>query len=183
LAPTKGLAYFYFREDDDTRRLPYHALSSLLKQLAMFSDYIQSTIRSKYDENRESGHLGDEELQELLCTTVQGYDEVTLVIDALDECEEREQLLLMKTFEHLIRACPQINIFVSSRPNVAIKSLMRGYPSIVLDVTKNADDIHTFIQKELERCQMDRTDTDYPLLSSRLRGRVVDTLLKNHGGM
>lgn len=149
----------------------------------MYSDQIQSTIRSKYDENRESGHLKDDEVKELLCTTVQGYDEVTLVIDALDECEERQQLPLMKIFEYVIGACPQIRIFVSSRPNVTIKSLMRDYPSIVLDKTKNADDIHTFIEKELERCQKDRVNTDYPLLSSSLRGCIVNTLLKKHGGM
>ncbi|PVI04023.1 hypothetical protein DM02DRAFT_652039 [Periconia macrospinosa] len=178
-----ALAYFYFRKDDPQREHPLNALGSFLKQLIVRSGQIHTTVVQEYDNRRESGHLTFEEVLKVLCTVIQSYNEVYLIVDAFDECEETEQVDLRDVLARIVTACPQCRIFISGRPYESIKALLKDSAAVILDRFKNKSDIYMFIRDELVKCQKQRQSIGLPLISLETESLIVMKLTRGSGGM
>ncbi|CAI6301072.1 unnamed protein product [Periconia digitata] len=178
-----SVAYFYFKKDDPQRGNPLNAFSSLLKQLAVSSGQIHKIVAEEYAKRRETGHLTLPEVHEFLCTAVQSYDNTYLIIDAFDECEEKEQYRLIQGLKDIVTACPQCKVFISSRPYEKIKSLLEGCAHLDINSSNNKDDIYMFITDELAKCQVKREKEGLPLISPETGLHIIDMLMTLSDGM
>ncbi|TVY80393.1 hypothetical protein LSUE1_G004399 [Lachnellula suecica] len=96
-SPVIALAYFYFRFDDIGTQSVNEMLSSLIKQISAHRPDTPSSVQS-LQKLRSMGQRPDRKtLEDALVATVHGFDDVYVVLDALDECpsrsDEREKLL------------------------------------------------------------------------------------------
>ncbi|KAI2603684.1 ankyrin repeat-containing domain protein [Hypoxylon sp. NC1633] len=121
--------YFYFDFKDNEKQHLHNAIRSLVSQL-----YYQRKDVRKYLDSLHSS-CGDGSRQpslESLCTTFQNMveqsDEVWIILDALDECTTRKELLSwIRTLRNL-----QMNIhfLVTSRPEQDITATIESFPCI-----------------------------------------------------
>lgn len=92
--------------------------------------------------------IGD--CKKLLLVFINTYPRTTLVLDALDECENHKRIELVEVFEYLVgEALNPLKIFVSGRPDGDITERLKNRSNIRINLTYNDDDILTFIKCEI----------------------------------
>lgn len=131
---------------------------SLLRQLAEKSEILPREIEAFYDESQKTGRYPDQ--NQLVATVIvlsQRVSKTVIVIDAIDEQEDRKDLIsLVKELE---ASC---KIFVTSRPLEDINLSMKNYLS--LEVMAADSDIKRY--------------TDLRLLANEDLGDSISTQLK-----
>ena len=74
---------------------------------------------------------------------------VTIVIDALDECDPENRTDLLYMLETILRDSPSlVKIFVSSRDDQDIVCHLENYPNLDISSNKNMVDIESFVRAE-----------------------------------
>ena len=129
--PEATIAYFYcVRSTKGVADCdPNRVLRSLLRQLVWTSD--NSIDENTADAMRGRKGLPSTDCINLLVQQIKTTDRTTIIIDALDECEDFELLL-----EHLVdlseRCKPQLRLFLSSRDHIEVQrpSLFPGCRSL-----------------------------------------------------
>lgn len=95
VAPIWAVAYFYFDFSDALKQDHNKMIRSLIKQLSEQLHYTSDALESLFTACT-SGTGQPPTLEALLSTLsqiIQDFDQVYLVLDALDECKEREDLM------------------------------------------------------------------------------------------
>ncbi len=181
----EGFAYFYFNRSDDARSTASAALCSLVRQLSVTADGkgMQQVLVEMYRSKRQLGfaakQLHEDDAQHLLRQFVNGYPHTTLVLDALDECDEQTRMLIVDTLDHVVsHAAKPIKVFISSRLDADIAERLESGPNVAVTATDNADDIAKFVDAKLTR----RPQWSQKL-SSAVRSEIVQTLCAKSGGM
>lgn len=145
------IAYFYFdfsrREFQDARTMA----GSLVAQLCSQFQYPQE-LALAFNESQRPGHKQPPSW-ELLKRTIlyfAGDRKVTLLVDALDECEDREQALAF--LSRLQGDKFQISVIVTSRDEADIERAFHLFPRLRLE-NRRSDvdkDIKSYIDRRLE---------------------------------
>ena len=92
--PKNALAYFYFDFNDNKKSTLSHLLRSFVAQLATQSRDAMPMVQKGFTEHSNGRLQADlNVLARLLLEVIGLYQDVFLVIDALDECQERDDLL------------------------------------------------------------------------------------------
>ena len=137
--PEEPIAYFYFDFNDSTKQYTDKMLRSLTNQL--FSDCqpipepVVSLFKSCQDGDRQPR---TQDLLRLLSTLICSSDRTFIVLDALDECEDREELI--DSIMEIVAWVPgRLNLIMTSRE---IKDL-----ATLID-SKLGQQSRTFIQNE-----------------------------------
>jgi hypothetical protein len=107
------------------------------------------------------------------------YRRTTIVLDALDECDEESRLNLIKIFDRLTNDISNLKIFISSRRDDDIKRRLELKTNLGVDVTNNQEDIRKFVLAKLEEGQLDRRKP----FTDELRTNIVDILFEQSNGM
>ena len=178
-----GIAYFYCvrQGQDQSGTDPIVILRSIVRQLASSLDAssILPPIRTVYDKLRYerpvSGCLSLEECSELLRELTSYYSNTTIILDALDECEKPYELLrALKRVAH--SRTDQIKLFVSSRLNVHVDSVMILHRKINIQSQGASKDMDIFLHTEVKQRDRRLLKGRYPELEDRLikvlRGRA-----------
>lgn len=126
LRSTKMLttAYFFFKNDKPETRSVLSALSALLHQLGNQRRTLLSTTVAQYRSKGKQMLRSFSWLWNLLLETTRRPDagEIVCVLDALDECEETEETLLIDALNSLRRGGNgQLKFLVTSRPYSALE--------------------------------------------------------------
>lgn len=182
-----ALAYFYCsRTSSDTRQQdPRAILLSILRQLAapLPGLPIKPPVISVYDRETTRGsqeaQLSIDEIAVLLAELIHNhYENVTIVLDALDEGDVKGRLYLLDTFTKLTyNPKTAVKTLVSSRNDPDIENHFSKIPNLFITVTDNAGDIMRFITKELgQRLLRGKAST-------QIRARVEDDLNKKANGV
>ncbi|KAF3934023.1 hypothetical protein ABW19_dt0201138 [Dactylella cylindrospora] len=153
----ESIAYFYCdaKTEDKSRTDTANVLRSLLKQIAALrpGQPIQQPIKAAYDARVSSGNSGSppsfSEAKSLVLGIAddQLYPEITIIIDAMDECDKKKRGDLLDFLVKLIQeANSLVKVFLSSRPheqdlNLQLEDVLKHY--VELDHT--TPDIHRFI--------------------------------------
>ncbi|KAL9607780.1 MAG: hypothetical protein Q9167_007337 [Letrouitia subvulpina] len=155
------MAYFYCsRTTSDTRQHdPRAILLSILRQLAapLPGLPLRPLIISVYDREATRGsheaQLSIEEMKTLLADLIEHYyQNVTLVIDALDECDAKGRSELLDIFTALTyNPSTTVKTIVSSRNDSDIESHFTKIPNLSITATDNAGDIMRFISEEINQ--------------------------------
>ena len=150
-----GVAYFFFDFNDPEKQLPDKMIRSILKQLSVQcpeTPEILSMLFSSCEDADRPPTMN--ELLEVLRQVLRSFYNVYIVLDALDECSNREDLL-----EYLDRLLSwnteHLHILVSSRPERAIEEgirhLVKGDNKVRVQGDQVNDDIRIYIRGRLDQ--------------------------------
>ncbi|KAF8713547.1 hypothetical protein AX14_012942 [Amanita brunnescens Koide BX004] len=176
--PRTGLAFFYFDINDKTKQSSRNLLSSLVLSLtAKSNDY--SPLERLYME-LDKLHLPTErELLDLLRELLQFFKQAYIVIDALDECDDYDQL-----FNQVIRVMrtwnvSHLHVFMSSRreQNIIITMKECVTAEICLSADLVGSDIISYIYSFV------RNDSGLKRWGHAVQQSVVDALITGANGM
>jgi len=99
-----------------------------------------------------SGSLTIVESCDLIVQLTRVFPLMTIVIDALDECNPDKRADLLDALEAILRDSKNIiKIFVSSRNDQDIIFHLKPYPNLEISSDRNSDDIKSFVETETKR--------------------------------
>ena len=170
-----SMAYFYCvrQGQGQSGTDPVVILRSLVRQLAWSLDgsSISPSVRTFYDkwryEKPGSGHLSLEECSGLLTAMFSSYSNTTIILDALDECEKPYELLrALQTIANSTTS--QIKLFVSSRLNVNVASVLSHCGKIDIQSQGTSKDMDIFLHTEVKQGDRHLLKGNFPELEDRL---------------
>jgi hypothetical protein len=127
-APEIATAFFYFRFDDTQTQSVDEMLCALIKQICAQRPITPQPVQS-LNEFKVKGHRPSRKaLEDALIATVQGFDGVYVVLDALDECplsnDKREELLKSLTRIH-DQDSQNLHLLCTSRRETDIERVLK----------------------------------------------------------
>lgn len=167
-----GIAFVYCAYD----RADYTAsrlLASLLKQLALQSDTFLEDIASCHKGHSRFGTPpSSKELSHLLGLQVQRFDEVFIIVDALDECPEADnnRTAFISAARGLL---PKVRLMVTSRNIPSIERMFRS--DLHLQIRATDPDVKLFIESHIDQ-QAELSDLleDHEDVRSMISAKVVE---------
>ncbi|KAG8763004.1 hypothetical protein FRC15_008186, partial [Serendipita sp. 397] len=158
------VAYFYCLKDtkQPEKGDPKEIFRAILKQLVIrLPNRLSDPVKNQYEERKRQKDHGS--IPSLTLGECAGFIKqlatshpVTIVIDALDECQESTHGLegrkeLLSQIKSMIDSPSKIKFFLSSRKGYHdIEHRLGGYPNIAMDDPRNAEDIPSFIEFEVK---------------------------------
>jgi hypothetical protein len=120
-----------------------------------------------------------EELEALLVhvlDSTEGLGSVTVVIDALDECNDRDRLLQLLA-SLWGRMGSNVKVFVTSRREIDIQRRFNKFPQVSLEESAVDNDVRKYLEHTMEASAAFRKLTD------SLKEFIVTSLVLGSGGM
>ncbi len=177
--PRSAVLYFYFDFNEREKQRHENMIRSLITQLVGYQKRTFDVLDSLFNRGRQPT---SEELLATLKTMVTAFDEIFLILDALDECTERPELLF--DIEEIMRWKDiHLHILVTSRREVDIEESLEplcdeGTSVCVQSAVVDAD-IRTYVHDRLsedKRFKQWRTHT-------KVQQEIETTLMKKANGM
>ena len=183
--------YFYCTRNpaEPERSKPDAILRSLVRQLALRSpqEGILEPVRKVYKAREDcafaAGALTLEESTALLIELSRYRQLTTIVVDALDECEQFLRLDLLDAFKEILQISNGlVKILVSSRDVGDIVFQLEGCLNLEIQASKNQADIERFVNRGVDDLIKKKQ-----LLSGRVsddfRKEIKQDLCEKAGGM
>ena len=165
-----GVACVYMTHKD-TYPTVEKIMRSLMRQLiqgrAPVPDPIYKLYRQHLDNATSPSSLG---LSQTFSELWQHFDDVFIIIDALDECNDRVGRALV----HELRAFqPRIRLLITSRYLESIKCQLEDFQP--LEIRASTDDIHLYIEHQVSTSpRLLKFITKDPTLLDSIRKNVTD---------
>jgi hypothetical protein len=126
-APEIATAFFYFRFDNAQTQSVDDMLCALIKQICAQRPITPHSVQS-LDEFKVKGHRPDRRtLEKALVATIQGFNEVYVVLDALDECpssNDKRGELLRSLRQIYNQNAQNLHLICTSRREAGIERVM-----------------------------------------------------------
>ena len=151
-----GIAYFFFDGRDSQKELQLHnkLIRSLISQLSNTQHGgITEGLVDLYQYCGEVQEPSDEQLQTVLDDILDRFSRAYIMIDALDECTDREKTLnwVNKLISGTNRKSANLHIAVTSRPETDIQEIFAVLDPHSVDVgQENMDDIREYLEFQME---------------------------------
>ena len=184
------VAYFYCQRNETTPAFanPDEMFCSIVRQLFETSpEMIGNEVNEAYERRKaEPGGLRRLRVEECVSMIVAFAmkSSLTLIIDALDECDRQRLHEVTKGLRDISQRSPlHVKIFVSSRSDLRINILSHAL-NFYVDVHNNRKDIRRFIRFKVDEMISDMRITiqDEPV-SDGTRNSMVQTLEERAQGM
>ncbi|KAJ0126878.1 hypothetical protein HZ326_30018 [Fusarium oxysporum f. sp. albedinis] len=185
-------AYFYCSRNsaEPTRADPEAILASVARQLSCLKPgqaLLQPTIAA-YDAHEEEGFAAESLRLHETCTLImrlsENYPILTIILDALDECNPATRENLVSTMEHILKESPcLVKIFVSSRDDQDIVYRLRHYPNLELSSHKNSSDIAKFVESETCSLMSSGKLLRYSSAQQELKQGIIQRVASDAHGM
>ena len=159
---------------------------SLIAQLLMWTSEPPSNLIDLLHEaqisSRSAWHLSIKSLSELLAQAIEIFDNVYILLDALDECVHREDMwhFLDSLIESTFRSSSgRLHLFVTSRTEKDIEEHLanRSTAQVVVSGDRSGADIRSFILSKLH------TDRKLKALPQQVKDDIETTLMNGAEGM
>jgi NACHT domain len=178
--PFSTLAYFFFDGRDGQRGLQLvdSLIRSLIAQFAAPYGGIPATLAKLY----QSCHDGRSQpsvqsLQSVLLTILDSFNDIYIVLDALDECTERKDL--MKWIKQMISwKRSKLHLLTTSRPEEDIAKHLRLLDTDYVDIK----DLVTHDVKRYINRILDGEDA-FDRWNDEIKANIKSKLLESAGGM
>lgn len=176
-----NIAYFYCKQGQSGRQDPDDVLRSYVRQLASQAEPAFSVLHREYVRNEKAGFPSDQllrdECEKVLKEIIACNPDTFLILDALDECRERGNLV--STFRAFIKAGFPVKILISSRRDEDIKRMLIERSNIGISATDNQGDIDTYVQ---ERIKISREEGGV-FISPHLQEKIMRAFREKSQGM
>ncbi|KAK5676541.1 hypothetical protein LTS10_010842 [Elasticomyces elasticus] len=177
--PEQTLAYFYYDFNDSAKQDPVNMIKSLLSQFLEQGVRIPQSLQSCSNMGRS---ISSDQLLDALHETLRACPASYIVLDALDECTARVDLLDMLMEIHSW-SIPTLNLVATSRKDVDIEDRMKKLTTsrgrIYLESNVVDADIRTYVQTRLMREESFRRWQKVPAI----RNEIEVTLARKAHGM
>ncbi|KAJ3884882.1 ankyrin repeat-containing domain protein [Lentinula edodes] len=162
--------YFDIRDNTESKTTYSGFLLSLVQQMGLSSESIHPALNTLY-KSKPFEQLTHWELENTLETMIKDRNDMTIAVDALDECPKADR---DKVLKWLTTFSNQLRIVVTSRskPELVVQNLLEirlGGPKSRID-----KDIATYIELKIQ---------DKPQFKGDIVGEIKDTLNKGAQGI
>lgn len=143
-------------------------------------------FQKRETENFAEGSLRLSEIKALILRLLERYKNatMTMVIDALDECNEATRGDLLNMLGDILNASPcLLKIFVSSRDDQDIVCKLDRYPNLEISSNRNSEDINLFIRRETYRLVSNGDLLRRSTRTAELRDKIIYELQSKAHGM
>lgn len=185
--PDSTLAYFYFDFNDKAKQSSENMIRSLVSQLFHQCPAIPQSLISRY-KSRGGARASVFHLMDYLRDIMMQTSRVYIVLDALDECENQDDLF-DRPEKILGWAIDHVNIIATSRQEPQIEDAFDSWaqdishvyklPRIGLQSRVVDDDIRLYVHERLQTDQKRRAWKD----RLDVQQEIEETLLAQAGGM
>lgn len=154
-------------------------VAQLVKQSSTFQKALDQSRRRESSNTRYGTHMGTEgELSAILCDGMREFDHTYIIVDALDECVERQKLISI--VQRLLHPkTDNVHILITSRSNVDLKE--RLIPMItehmLVESSLIEHDIRSYIKEQLHHNPKLRR---WP---QKVQGKIKSALMMGFQGM
>lgn len=171
--PSPPVLYFFFKMTDSDKNSILGVTSSLVYQLySLFPASLCTDIVSLRDESGKEKALSDQRLWNLFLKHAKKMPNLTIVLDALDECDEVD--IFLGRVLSLLQCCPA-KVLVVSRKEENIALALTNHPHIAISEEDVEDDIRSYVTAEIE---------NIPRFQGKpVQRRMISALTSGHGGM
>jgi hypothetical protein len=173
-----GIGYFFFDGRDSQNALQRHEklIRSLISQFSHQRGGIPAELADLYRRCGDHQQPSVSQLQNTLRDILDGFLHAYIVIDALDECTDREKTLvwLNKLVSDTDRAAETLHIIVTSRPERDIEKVFSTFDLHSIDVgeaTANRD-IYKYLDLQMESKFKEYDEITRKKIESVLRERA-----------
>jgi ankyrin repeat protein len=183
-----ALVYFYCTRDtaEPERAEPGQILRCLARQLAYYQP--SSTIRTDAVERYEAFTLGGTQARDLgiddtlnlIAELAADLASLTVIIDALDECNDIPALL--GHFGTIMGRHERVRLFLTSRDDKAMSEWLKTIPHQEILIGQNSGDIKSFVRSEFEKSPK-LTQLFSGNVSPDLKDKVIQILTDGAQGM
>ena len=171
--PLTPTLYFFFKMTDNDKNSVIAVTRSLVYQLYLLSPAsLCADILSLRDSGGKDKALGDQGLWELFVKHARDMDNLTIILDALDECDG-VGVLLRRIIAFL--DCCRAKILLVSRKEESIALVLEAYPHIVNTHEDIEADIHSYVKAAISTVRRFR--------GKPVEQKIVSALSSGHGGM
>jgi enolase len=172
--PIRGLAYVYMDYKDQMQQSASSIISSFVKQLALRLDSDLAEVRDLQKTFRFKSKRP--ELDDLIDTVIallHHFPSTYAIFDALDECEFKERIKLLKIMDEL--AVAGVKVFATCRPHVGdVRQFFETRGAAAIWIKAETGDIKNFLRRRVE----ERTSP-----SPAMKAKIVDKLSLSAGGV
>jgi polyhydroxyalkanoate synthesis regulator phasin len=185
------LAYFYCARNsgEQERGDPEEILRSILRQLSCpapgfpILEAVQQKYRELRDEGFESKKLTLNETRTLILDIAQNCPRITIIVDALDECNADKLPDLLDSLKEIAEQSPNpVKIMVSSRDDEGLARQLSNSVHLHIREIDNADDIKRFVEDRVEEAISEKKLLGGKV-SAKLKEHVIQTLITGAQGM
>lgn len=185
-------AYFYCSRNlaEPGRSDPEVILASIARQLSCLGPglpLLQPAVdmyRMHEEEAFAAESLRLHQSRSLILELAGHYPVITIVIDAMDECNPDKRKSFLHAMEFILRESPTlIKIFVSSRNDQDIVFKLQGYPNLELSSDRNSEDIAMFVESEAKRLIEEGAMLRFSTKQEDLRVKIVTQVTSSADGM
>lgn len=186
--PTEGLAFYYCERRGQSFQISDNVIRSLLRQLACPPEKDFPNRKILPDLKKLFVKMKDQETEldivtcrDYLHQSVNWYSRITVVLDALDECDKSSRHELFKEIIKFFstQSGHSIRIFVSARPEPDIMACFEKFPVIATENPGVRKDIKSFIRNKITYLWDDPSTS----ISKEVQTETIDTLTEKSNGM
>ncbi|KAL6704775.1 hypothetical protein ACN47E_007696 [Coniothyrium glycines] len=183
----EGFAYFYCSSSDQTRQTMESILRSYIRQLSEVPSHPERVHETAYDLYKTKGQIQHaisvKEWESTLEKMINSYPRTTLVLDALDECDEGTRRQFLELLERLFQNCSHpLKVFIASRPETDIRTYFKSFKNpgtlVAISTSDNSGDIEKFITDQINKNSVLWKD-----ITLQTKELVKSTLIGQSGGM
>lgn len=177
--------YFYCNYAEPTRREALSIVRSLLKQLSAKDKELDPTIISAFD---DATSLSLDASKDLLKTAISRFEDVYIIVDALDECleteSEKERELLVEFLAQLssFEGC-NVKMFLTSRFDNDLHQMLKDNHSYQINADDTTKDIQPFIAARIDDLVRREKLLRGGIVTPKLREELIMTLSRGADGM
>jgi ankyrin repeat domain-containing protein 50 len=160
---------------------PVQIVGSLIKQLCRKGDTIPDWLL-KF--KRDSLSLSDTIKQASFISLAETFEEVFLVIDALDECPKTERHEIIGFINKVVTGLPRAKVFVTSRREEDIVTAFEDGTHTIQIKTENVTaDVELYVRSEVKKLRKGENGKKLYLSSDALEGKIIRELTEKAEGM
>ena len=171
--PSTPTIYFFFKMTDSDKNSVIAVMRSLVYQLYLLSPAsLCADILSLRDGGGKDKALNEQGLWELFVKHARDMDNLTIILDALDECDGVG--VLLRQMIGFLNCC-RARILLVSRREKSIALVLEVYPRIVITHEDIEVDIHSYVEAEISRIPR--------FYGKPVQRKMISALSSGHGGM
>lgn len=170
------------------RQDPKSILRSLLHQLSSKpQDGIPKLLCDAYDKRYSTGMARDgldfDECRELIAVRLKDHPSTTIVIDALDECDEQKRSILLQSLRRFVDdSNTSVRVMISSRDDRDIVVRLKDLPNFTINESVTRTDIERFVEQQVKQ-SVQTKNLLYGEATSELESKIIAELVAKAGGM
>ena len=181
--PDVAVAFFYCDYKNSATQIPRNILGSLGHQLALQDEQSFDKLRAFYEKNNPADgpslSFSMEALRDLLIDMASNFDNVMIIVDALDECETQTRLVarLLSGVSDDGEAGSIKTLFLS-RDDQNIRETLEGYE--LVSIAARSSDLRLFVAAEID---IRTRNKDLRIKDGSLKVDILERLVEGADGM